>query len=33
MAQAYGKSKLVIVGEGVDSSKIFFGNLGNVVLN
>jgi membrane protease subunit HflK len=33
MAQAYGKSKLVIVGEGVDSSKIFFGNLGNVVIN
>ena len=33
MAQAYGKAKLVIVGEGVDSSKIFFGNLGNVVIN
>ena len=33
MSQAYGKAKLVIVGEGVDSSKIFFGNLGNVVLN
>ena len=32
MSQAYGKSKLVIVGEGVDKSKIIFGNLGNVVL-
>lgn len=33
IAKAYGKAKLVIVGEGVDSSKIFFGNLGNVVIN
>lgn len=33
MSEAYGKAKLVIVGKGVDSSKIFFGNLGNVVIN
>lgn len=33
MSEAYGKSKLVIVGKGVDSSKIFFGNLGNIVIN
>ena len=28
VSEAYGKARLVIVGEGVDSSKIYFGNLG-----
>lgn len=29
ITEAYGKANLVIVGEGVDSSKIFFGSFGN----
>lgn len=28
ISNAYGKARLVIVGEGVDSSKIYFGNIG-----
>jgi regulator of protease activity HflC (stomatin/prohibitin superfamily) len=32
VSTAYGKSKLIIVGEGVDSSKIYFGNIGNLIV-
>jgi regulator of protease activity HflC (stomatin/prohibitin superfamily) len=33
IGKAYGSSKLVIVGEGVDSSNIYFGNLVTTPLN
>ena len=29
LSQSYGKSNLILVGDGVDSSKIYFGNIGN----
>lgn len=32
ISQSYGKSNLILVGDGVDSSKIYFGNVGNSVL-
>jgi regulator of protease activity HflC (stomatin/prohibitin superfamily) len=32
VSTAYGKSKLIIVGDGVDSSKIYFGNIGNLIV-
>ena len=30
--KAYGSSKLVIVGEGIDSSNIYFGNLNGTII-
>jgi len=33
IGNAYGSSKLVIVGEGVDSSNIYFGSFRSAVLN
>ena len=32
LTQSYGKSNLILVGDGVDSSKIYFGNIGSGVL-
>jgi hypothetical protein len=29
LSQAYGKSNLILVGDGVDTSKIYFGNISN----
>jgi hypothetical protein len=29
LSQAYGKSTLILVGDGVDTSKIYFGNFAN----
>lgn len=32
LSQSYGKSNLILVGDGVDSSKIYFGNIGSGIL-
>ena len=29
LTQAYGKTNLILVGDGVDTSKIYFGNISN----
>ena len=33
LTQAYGKSNLILVGDGIDSSKIYFGNINNAIIN
>ncbi|MBE6534048.1 MAG: hypothetical protein E7678_03655, partial [Ruminococcaceae bacterium] len=33
LTQAYGKSTLILVGDGVDESKIYFGNFANGIIN
>ena len=29
LSQSYGKANLILVGDGIDTSKIYFGNIGN----
>ena len=33
LTQAYGKSNLILVGDGIDTSKIYFGNINNAIMN